>query len=134
MSTNENKEAVRRIAREGWSEHKFSAYDDFFSEDAIWHGVADGIEQIKSAASFWFEALPDFAFTVKDLTAEEDRVAFRWDAEGTHQAELFDFAPTGKRVTFSGVAMKRFKDGKCVDYREVWNRAGLMEQLSENAS
>ncbi len=138
MSTRDNKEAIRRIAREGWSKHNLGAFDDFFSQEAIWHGLppewGDGIEQIKRAASFWFEALPDFAFAVADLTAEEDRVAFRWDAEGTHTAELFGFAPTGKRVTIRGVAIKRFSDGKCVDYREAWDRAGLLEQLTENSS
>ena len=133
MSTNDNKEAVRRLAHEGWSAHRFSAFDDFFSEDAVWLGLppewGDGIEQIKRAASFWFEVLPDFVFRVEDLTAEEDRVAFHWDAEGTHEGELFGVAPTGKRVTFSGVAVQRFKDGKCVHYREVFDKAGLMEQL-----
>ncbi len=133
MSTEDNKEAIRRLAQEGWSEHNLSAFNDFFSEKAIWHGLppewGEGIEQIKRAASFWFEAVPDFVFTVEDLTAEEDRVAFRWHAEGTHRGELFGVQPTSKRITFSGVAIKRFKDGKCVDYREVWDRAGLMEQL-----
>ncbi|MEE8517498.1 MAG: ester cyclase [Dehalococcoidia bacterium] len=133
MSTVNNKEAIRRLVQEGWSEHNLGAFDDFFWEKAVWHGLppewGEGIEQIKRAASFWFEVLPDFVFTVEDLTAEEDRVAFRWNAEGTHEAELFGVAPTGKRVTFSGVAIQRFKDGKCVDYREVWDRAGLMEQL-----
>ena len=133
MSAEENKAAVRRLAQEGWSEHKFSAFEDFFTDDAIWHGLppewGEGLEQIKRAASFWFEALPDFAFTVEDLTAEEDRVAFRWQAEGTHRGELFGVPPSGERITFSGIAIKRFKDGKCVDYREVWDLAGLLGQL-----
>jgi len=129
MPAQENKEAVRRLAREGWSEHNLSAFDDFFAEEAVWHGVAEGLEQIKGAASFWFERIPDFTFTVEDLTAEEDRVAFRWHAEGVHGGELFGVQRTGKRVAFSGVAMKHFEDGRCTDYREVWDKAGLMAQL-----
>lgn len=133
MSTKDNKKSVQRIAQDGWSRHNLSAFDEFFSEEAIWHGLppewGKGIEQIKNAASFWFEAVPDFAFTVEDLTAEEDRVAFRWTAEGTHKGELFGVAPTNKHITFSGIAIQRFKDGKCVDYREFWDQPGLMEQL-----
>lgn len=134
MSAQDNKEAVRRLAQVGWSGHDLSAFDDFFSKSAVWHGLppewGKGIDAIKKAASMWFEALPDFVFTVEDLTAEEDRVAFRWVAEGTQEGELFGIPPTNKRVTFSGVAIKRFEDGKCVDYREVWDRAGLMDQLT----
>jgi predicted ester cyclase len=129
MSVEETKEAVRRLARAGWTEHDLRAFDDFFAEKAVWHGVAVGLEQIKDAASFWFERVPDFTFTVEDLTAEEDRVAFRWHAEGTHEGELFGVQRTGKHITFSGVAIKHFENGKCVYYREVWDKAGLMEQL-----
>ena len=138
MSTDDDKDAIRRLALEGWSNHNLRAFDDFFSEDAVWHGLprewGEGIEQIKRAASFWFEALPDFVFVVRDLTAEEDRVAFRWDAEGTHKGELFGVPPTGKFVTFSGVAIQRFKDGKCTDYREAWDLAGLLEQLRADSN
>lgn len=133
MTTEDHKEAVRRLAQEGWTEHNMSAFDDFFAEDAVWHGlespIGEGIQEIKQAASFWFEAVPDFTFRVKDLTAEQDRVAFWWDAEGTHKGELFGVPPTNQRIQFSGCAMKRFASGKCVEYREVWDRAGLMQQL-----
>ena len=135
MSTEDNKEAIRRLAQRGWTDHDVSAFDDFFSKSAVWHGLppewGEGIEQIKHAATMWFEALPDFTFTVHDLTAEDDRVGYRWDAAGTHEGELFGVTPTNKRVHFHGVAIMRFEDGKCVDYLEAWDRAGLMEQLTD---
>lgn len=133
VSTESNKEAIRRLAKEGWSGHDLAAFDEFFSESATWHGLppewGEGLAAIKQAATMWFEALPDFSMTVEDLTAEEDRVAFRWMGKGTQRGELFGIPPTNIYVTFGGVAVKRFADGKCVDYREVWDRAGLLEQL-----
>lgn len=139
MSADTNKEAVRRLAKEGWSEHKLSAFDEFFSKDAVWHGLppewGTGIDQIKNCARYWFEAIPDFVFTVEDLTAEEDRVAFFWTAEGTQKGELslHEAPATNRKVSFSGVAIKRFEAGKCVDYREYWDTAGLMEQLGASS-
>jgi uncharacterized protein (TIGR02246 family) len=133
MSIEKNKEAVRRLAQKGWSEHDLTAFDDFFTHDAVWHGLppewGSGLEQIKNAARFWFEAIPDFTFEVEDLVAEGDRVAFRWTASGIQRGDVFGAPPTNKHVEFSGVAIKRFENGRCVDYREVWDRAGLMDQI-----
>ncbi len=133
MSTEKNKESVRRLARVGWSEHHLSAFDDFFAADATWHGLpnewGEGIQQIKRAATYWFEAVPDFGFRVEDLTAEEDRVAFFWTASGTHRGELFGVPATQRPVNFSGIAIKRFENGLCVDYREFWDKEALMDQI-----
>lgn len=129
MSTEANKQAVIRFLRDGWSGHSLEAIEEYFSESATWYGVAEGIDAIKQAVSFWFEVLPDMVLTSEDLTAEEDRVAFRWEAQGTHRGELFGVPPTDKQVTFGGVAINRFENGKCVHYRETWDRAGLLEQL-----
>ncbi len=113
MSTESNKEAIRHLAKKGWSEHDMGAFDEFFSESATWHGLppewGEGLAAIKQAASMWFEALPDFSMTVEDLTAEEDRVAFRWVAKGTQRGELFGIPPTNIYVTFGGVAVKRLR-------------------------
>ena len=134
MSTEENKAAVRRLAMKGWTEHDLGAFDEFFTEDAVWHGLppewGTGLEQIKNSARMWFGAMPDFTFEVEDLTAEGDRVAFRWTASGTQKGEVFGAPATNKHVEFSGVAIKTFRDGKCFDYREFWDRIGLMEQIS----
>ena len=134
MSIEKNKAAVRRLAVKGWSEHDLSEFDNFFTPDAVWHGLppewGSGLEQIKRSAQFWFEAIPDFTFEVEDLTAEDDRVAFRWTASGTQRGDVFGAPPTNKHVEFSGIAIKRFENGRCVDYREFWDRIGLMDQIS----
>lgn len=134
MSIEKNKAAVRRLAMKGWSGHDLSEFDEFFTPDAVWHGLppewGTGREQIKRAAQYWFEAVPDFTFEVEDLTAEGDRVAFYWTASGTQRGEVFGAPPTNEHIEFSGVAIKRFENGRCVDYREFWDRFGLMERIS----
>jgi predicted ester cyclase len=75
-------------------------------------------------------AFPDLEWRVDLLLGEDDLVAARWTASGTHSGTWGDVAPTGRRATFSGVNIFRFgDDGKVV---EIWNHRddlGLREQL-----
>ena len=63
------------------------------------------------------------------MLAEDDLVAARWTASGTHTGRWGDVEPTGRTATFSGVNIFRFANGKVV---EIWNHRddlGLREQL-----
>jgi SnoaL-like polyketide cyclase len=64
------------------------------------------------------------------LLGEDDLVAARWTATGTHSGAWGDVQPTGTSVAFSGVNVFRFgADGKVA---ELWNHRddlGLMEQV-----
>ena len=42
----------------------------------------------------------DIEFTIDGMIAEGDEVAVRWTATSNHQGQLYDFAQTGKRLTF----------------------------------
>lgn len=57
-------------------------------------------------------------------------MAARWTGKGTHSGAWGEVAPTGRRVSFSGVNVFRFGSaGKVV---EIWNHRddlGLLEQL-----
>jgi predicted ester cyclase len=67
--------------------------------------------------------------TIDLLLAGSDLVAARWTTTGTHSGAWAGIAPTGTRVTFSGVNIFRLEDGKVV---ELWNHRddlGLMEQV-----
>jgi predicted ester cyclase len=63
------------------------------------------------------------------VIAEGDNVAARWTASGTHTGAWGAVQPTGRFVTFSGVNIFRFEDGRVA---EIWNHRddlGLQEQL-----
>ncbi len=67
--------------------------------------------------------------TVDLILADGDLVAARWTTTGTHTGPWGGVEPTGTPVTFSGVNVFRFADGKVV---ELWNHRddlGLMQQL-----
>lgn len=61
-------------------------------------------------------AFPDLHKTVDALVAEGDWVVIRWTNEGTHLGPWKDIAPTGKRITWSGVNLYRFgPDGRVIE-------------------
>jgi len=90
--------------------------------------VPPGTAGIKQFISIYRTAYPDTHFTVEDQVAEGDKVATRWTATGTHRGELMGIAPTGKRVTVTGIAITRVTNGKIV---ETWNNFDALGQLQQ---
>jgi predicted ester cyclase len=68
-------------------------------------------------------------FEAEIVIAEDEVVAARWTASGTHLGAWGAIEPTGRSATFSGVNIFRFENGKVA---EIWNHRddlGLMEQV-----
>ena len=53
------------------------------------------------------------------------RVTYR----GTHKGERFGIAPSGKQVTYTGIAVFRIVGGKVADVWIVGDTLGLLQQL-----
>ena len=64
----------------------------------------------------WLVAIPDIKVRLLRTIEEEDIVIAHWRAEGTHQKELHGVAPQGKPLSYQGVSMYRFVEGKVVEY------------------
>ena len=63
------------------------------------------------------------------MIAEDELVAARWTASGTHLGAWGTVEPTTRSATFSGVNIFRFENGRVA---EIWNHRddlGLMEQV-----
>ena len=134
MSIDANRALVRRFYEEVWNRGDVDVAKEVFADDYVRHDLrptsaeAGGTGQAKIAADFR-RAFPDLTFDVDLIVAEDDLVAARWTAEGTHSGPWGGIAPTGKRARFSGVNFFRMRDGKVV---EIWNHRddlGLMQQV-----
>ena len=66
---------------------------------------------------------------VEDLIAEGDKVVVRLTVRGTHQGDFLGMPPTGKVVTYAGIAICRFAGSKVVEYRSSVDLLGLLQQL-----
>jgi predicted ester cyclase len=75
-------------------------------------------------------AFPDIQFTLDHILAEGDRVAIRLTGRGTHRGVFMGIAPTGKQVSFGGMAFIRLQNGKFAERWGLSDMPGLMQQLS----
>ena len=71
----------------------------------------------------------DLLVTVHDQMAEDDRVATRWSATGTHAGDFAGVPATGRLVTVSGIHIHRVRHGRLVEHWEELNLLGLLRQL-----
>ena len=134
MSVEQNKAAIRRFYDEVWNKGNLEFADEFFADDYVRHDLRSGTappgpEGQKMVASLFRTAFPDVRLVIDFMVAEGDMVVARWTIDGTHQGVWAGVAPTGKRVSFTGVNIYRFADGKVA---EIWNYRddlGLMQQL-----
>jgi len=75
------------------------------------------------------EAFPDLELTVEDAVAEGDLVAQRIHFEGTHTGEFQGLPPTHRKVTFSGLELNRFVDGRVAEHWFQMDSLTLLQQL-----
>ena len=131
----ENKALARRsweIGTEGRLDTLEDALKEVYAEDLVLHEPDEdivGIEGLKQFLSMIRAAFPDLRVTLEDAIAEGEKVVSRWTAQGTHQGELMGIAPTGNRVTLTGITIHRIAEAKIVEEWENWDALGMMQQI-----
>jgi len=130
----QNKALVRRFYDEVYLGRNSAATDGYVSDNYIEHlrmppGLPSGIEGIKILQVAFFAAFPDLQLTITWMVAEDDMVVAHYTATGTHQGEMAGIAPTGKRVSFTGMDGIRIVDGKFVEHWGNMDEMALMGQL-----
>lgn len=66
---------------------------------------------------------------VDEVVVEGDRAAVATTIEGTHTGELLGMAPTGRRVSVTGIDLVRVAGGRIVEHRGLTDTVGLLRQL-----
>jgi predicted ester cyclase len=61
--------------------------------------------------------------------ADKDIVATRWEMRATQSGEYVGRAPTGRELTWTGVATDRFEGDKIVETWINWDKYRLFEEL-----
>ncbi|MDD1753958.1 MAG: ester cyclase [Methanotrichaceae archaeon] len=77
-------------------------------------------------------AFPDLHMRIEDIVAEGDMVAVRYTMQGTFKGKLRNMAPTGNQFKMSSALFMRYKDGKAVETRELYDQLTLFQQLGVN--
>lgn len=127
------RDIVARFYEEVLNAKHLDRIDALVAPKFVEHGTPqmEGRDAFRAFVASLLEALPDFRFEVHDWIVEGDRVVARCSAGGTHDGELFGFAPTGNRVTWTAIHIWRVVHGQLA---ERWSQAdmlGIVEQLKE---
>ena len=132
MSAEENKALVRRWV-ELWNEKNIPAVNDFVAQDYVRHDpnapAVYGPEAEKELIATYLDAFPDLHFTIEDLVTEDDKVAARLTARGTHQGELLGIPATQRQITVPMIETYRLADGKIAEQWVVMDVLGMLQQL-----
>lgn len=134
MSTDTNKQLVRRFVQEIFVAGRSESVDDLVAPDFVshtWGMTEDGPAKLKATIERLSTTLRDAEFTVDDLIAEDDRVAARLTASATVVDEFMGMPAAGKRYTIGEIHIFRIRDGKMVEHWHQYDTAGMMRQISE---
>ncbi len=121
MSTEQNKEVVRRFIEGTLNNMNNDLVDELFAPDYVNHLVPGGREGFKQFFSMMRSAFPDLKmdYKIERLMAEGDYVMMRATMHVTN---------AGKEATGSGLGEYRFANGKIV---EDWPLSGATELLQQ---
>jgi len=104
-----------RWFQEVWNEGREDLIDELMTQESLVHGISEG--QTKGAGGFksfyrdFKNQFHDIRVDFQDALSQDNMECALTHVKATHTA-------TGKEVSFSGLCMCRFEDGKIT---EAWN-------------
>lgn len=128
-TSEKNREVVRRIYEDCLNTGQLELLNQFVGQDFV------GIDGQKGPAGFagiiqeLRQGFPDIHWTIEDLIAEGDRVAVRWEWQGTHQRTFRGFPASQKQMTNSAIAIYQLRDNKVVQAWIQTDRLGFLQQI-----
>lgn len=134
MSTEENKDIIRRYFDEIWNQKKVEALAELISENALGHDATStepviGFENIKQVVILFHRAFSDLQVPLYDMIAEDDKVVARWGLRGTHTDLFMGIPASGQVVDVNGIMIFCLENKKIVEYWGNFDTLGLMKQI-----
>jgi steroid delta-isomerase-like uncharacterized protein len=129
------KSLISRYYSELWNAWSPAALEELISPDIVFRGsigtAVTGIEQFRQYVNRIRAAFPDFHNHIDDLIGEDDRVVARLTYTGTHRGELFGFPGTEKRISYQGIGIFQFREGKIVSGFVLGDTENLKRQIAQ---
>jgi steroid delta-isomerase-like uncharacterized protein len=134
-TSSEHNKAVSRRWIDAFNDRDTAAEAELLGPDYVAHAPAS-LEPAALDYQAWtrflagfVEGFPDLRLTVEDAVAEGDLVAQRIHFAGTHAGTFQGLPPTQRKVTFSGLELNRFVDGRVAEHWFQLDALGLLQQL-----
>jgi steroid delta-isomerase-like uncharacterized protein len=124
---------VRRYYDELWNRWRLDLAGELLAADVTFRGSLGpelrGVDAFTRYVGRVRSAFPDFHNAVDDLLPAGDQVVARLTYRGTHRGPIFGLAPTGRRVTYPGMAWFRLAGGRIVAAWIVGDTGRLLRDL-----
>jgi predicted ester cyclase len=131
MTIEANKALIRRVYELSTQKDVaklFELYDPGYIEHL--RDRDESLQQMKAGIPVLFAAFTDIKFTVEDMVAEGDKVAYRVTITGTHTGGPYmGIAPTGKKFEMRNTSIKRIVNGKLAESWGTLDSLSAMRQL-----
>lgn len=76
------------------------------------------------------EGFSDVQWNIKDMVADDDKVAIMWELTGTHDGNFMNFPPTGKKISVIVMNFYYFnEDGKVINDVAAEGMIGIMRGI-----
>lgn len=137
MSTEENKALILReaevTAKEG-SKAGLAFFEAMCDPactfpDLAFYGLPPTLEGYKQFILGALGAFADVSGTIEEIVAEGDQVMTWSTLRTTHVGPWRNIPATNKHVSFRGVGLYRFAQGKVIEYRFLYDTFGLLQQI-----
>ena len=130
----QNTTLVARFFNEVCNNRQLAVADELFASNHVYHDpaspwVAPGPGGMKDLMGQYQRSFPDARWGMEQTLECGDTVVTRWTGGGTHGAELLGIAPTGKKVSVTGVWIHRVENDKIAESWNVWDTLGMLQQL-----
>ena len=117
--------------------HDIDGFAEVLADDVVFEapGGMRGHGKQSCAAFFgsWFGAFPDAHVDVHGLHVVDDVAVEEGTFTGTHDGILHspagDIPPTGRPLRIGYIQVLRFRDGKHVSFKLMFDRLSMLEQL-----
>ena len=134
MSSDGNKAIVNRFLEEVLNQGSQAAIAQLIDPGIVVHhrwlpGGAGGLHDVAQMMGEFRNGFPDLAYTVHDLVAENDKVAARWTARGTHRGDFRGTPATHCAVIVTGTDVFVIAGDRIIETWVNSDLLGLMEQI-----
>jgi steroid delta-isomerase-like uncharacterized protein len=130
-----NSDLIRRWFEEVWNQGREAAIDELCAKHAVGHGQThDGSDLVgpEHFKKFWHifrGAFSSIHFEIHQTVEQGEMVMARWTLTANHTGPFLGMAPSGRRITTTGMSVQRFVDGQIVEAWDNWDQLGAFSQL-----
>jgi steroid delta-isomerase-like uncharacterized protein len=111
----------------------FSVIDELVADDFVDREVFPGLEANREGVKQFFamvrSAFPDLRMEVREMLADDDLVAVRVIATGTHEGEFMGMSSSGRRIEVQVFDIFRIRDGQVTEHWGLMDAMTMMQQL-----